>query len=73
MNGETPYAITRAYLAPQLDYDHDNNQFVMNGVAIAGYTPGATIEIYVAAQAIQAEGFADYNAALNTFTTHPWA
>lgn len=71
---ETPNAITAAYLAPELDYDHDTNKFVMNGTAINGYTPGETIEIYVAAQAIQAEGFADYDAALNTgFATHPWA
>ncbi len=70
---ETDNVITAAYLAPALDYDNDNGKFVMNGTAINDYTPGETIEIYVAAQAIQAEGFADYVAALNTFNTHPWA
>jgi len=70
---ETSDAITAAYLAPELDYDHDTGLFVMNGNVIENYTPGEKIEIYVAAQAIQAAGFADYNAALNNFTTHPWA
>ena len=70
---ETPNAITAAYLAPQLDYDHDANRFVMNGVTISDYTPGETISVYVSAQAIQAEGFGDYASALDTFTTHPWA
>lgn len=73
VNGETTNVITAAYLAPQLDYDHDADRFVMNGTVIDGYIPGDSIDIHVAAQAIQSEGFADYNTALNTFTTHPWA
>ena len=71
VGAETSDAITAAYLAPQLDYQ--NGKFVMNGMVIENYTPGESIDIYVSAQAIQAEGFADYNAALNNFTTHPWA
>ena len=70
---ETPNAITAAYFAPQLDYDHDTGKFVMNGVTIADYTPGEVINIYGAAQAIQAAGFDGYEKALNNFTTHPWA
>lgn len=70
---ETPNAITAAYLAPQLDYDHEAERFVMNGVTINDYIPGETINIYVAAQAIQADGFSDYESALNNFATHPWA
>ena len=70
---ETPNAITAAYLAPELDYDHDTNRFVMNGTVIDAYVPGKSISIYVAAQAIQAAGFDGYDSALNNFTTHPWA
>ena len=73
VNTETSNAITAAYLAPQLDYDHDANRFVMNGTKIADYIPGESIDIYVAAQAIQAAGFDGYDSALNNFTTHPWA
>lgn len=68
---DTTDVITAAYLAPELDYR--DGKFIMNGTPIDGYTPGTAIDIYVGAQAIQAEGFADYNSALNTFTTHPWA
>ena len=68
---ETSKAITAAYLAPQVDYQ--NGKFVMNGTVIEGYVPGTSVNIYVAAQAIQAQGFADYDSALNNFTTHPWA
>ena len=68
---ETSDVITAAYMAPELDYQ--NGKFVMNGTVIENYTPGEKIEIYVAAQAIQADGFEDYDSALNNFTTHPWA
>ena len=67
---ETTNVITAAYLAPQLDYQ--NGKFVMNGTVIENYTPGTSIEIYVAAQAIQAQGFDGYVQALENFTTHPW-
>ena len=73
VNAETSDVITAAYLASQLDYDHDTNRFVMNGTAITDYIPGESINIYVAAQAIQAAGFDGYDSALNNFTTHPWA
>lgn len=73
VNAETSDVITAAYLAPQLDYDHDTNRFVMNGTVIDAYVPGESINIYVAAQAIQAAGFDGYDSALNNFTTHPWA
>lgn len=68
---ETPNAITAAYMAPQLDYK--DGKFVMNGVVINDYTPGESISVYVAAQAIQAAGFGDYTAALDNFVNHPWA
>ena len=68
---ETSDVITAAYMAPELDYQ--NGKFVMNGTVIEDYIPGEKIEIYVAAQAIQADGFEDYDSALNNFTTHPWA
>lgn len=69
---ETSNVITAAYMAPQLDYQ--DGKFVMNGTVIEDYTPGESIDIYVAAQAIQAEGFADYDSALSSgFSTHPWA
>jgi len=67
---ETTDAITAAYMAPELDYR--DGRFVMNGTVIADYVPGASIDIYVGAQAIQAQGFDTYNSALNNFTTHPW-
>ena len=67
---ETSDVITAAYMAPELDYQ--NGKFVMNGTVIEDYIPGEKIEIYVAAQAIQADGFEDYDSALNNFTTHPW-
>ena len=70
VGAETTDVITAAYLAPELDYR--DGKFVMNGTAIENYTPGESIEIYVAAQAIQSEGFADYDSALNTFTGNPW-
>ena len=73
VNTETNDVITAAYLASQLDYDHDTNRFVMNGTVIDAYVPGESIHIYVAAQAIQAAGFDGYDSALNNFTTHPWA
>ena len=68
---ETSDVITAAYMAPELDYQ--NGKFVMNGTVIEDYIPGEKIEIYVAAQAIQADGFDGYDSALNNFTTHPWA
>ena len=67
---ETSNVITAAYMAPELDYQ--NGKFVMNGTAIDNYTPGESIDIYVGAQAIQADGFDGYDSALNNFTTHPW-
>lgn len=73
VGAETENVITAAYLAPQLDYDHEINRFVMDGVTITDYIPGQSIDIFVGAQAIQAAGFADSDNALNTFTTHPWA
>ena len=71
VNAETSNVITAAYMAPELDYQ--NGKFVMNGTVIEDYTPGKSIDIYVAAQAIQAAGFHGYDDALNNFTTHPWA
>lgn len=70
---ETSNAITAAYLAPQLDYNHEANRFVMDGAVIESYVPGESIHIYVAAQAIQAAGFDGYDSALNNFTANPWA
>jgi len=70
-NAETSDVITAAYMAPQLDYQ--DGKFVMNGTVLDSYIPGEAVEIYVGAQAIQADGFNDYDAALNNFTTHPWA
>ena len=71
VNAETSDAITAAYMAPELDYQ--DGKFVMNGTVIDDYVPGTSIDIYVAAQAIQAQGFSDATTALNTgFTTHPW-
>ena len=73
VGAETENVIKAAYLAPQLDYNHEAKRYVMNGIIISDYIPGESIDIYVAAQAIQAAGFTDYNSALDTFTTHPWA
>lgn len=61
---ETEKFIVAAYLAPELDYR--DGKFIMKGTAI-DYTPGTKIDIYVAAQAIQAQGFDNADAALNTF------
>lgn len=62
---ETEYVITGAYLDAKLDYDNDRNRFVMDGVEISNYVPGETIDIYVIAQAVQAEGFANATDALD--------
>ena len=62
---ETAYVITGAYLDAKLDYDNDRNRFVMDGVEISNYVPGETINIYVIAQAVQAEGFANAAEALD--------
>ena len=69
----TSDVITAAYLAPQLDYDHDEARYVMNGTVIKDYIPGESIKIYVAAQAIQAAGFDGYVSALDNFAGNPWA
>jgi predicted ribosomally synthesized peptide with SipW-like signal peptide len=65
----TAHAITGAYLDAALDYNKDTNRFVMNGTEITDYVPGDAIYVYVAAQGIQAEGFADAASALATFGT----
>lgn len=72
---KTSDVITGAYLDAALDMREIDgvNHFVMNGTVITDYTVGDAINVYVAAQAIQSEGFTDKDGALNTFVNHPWA
>lgn len=71
----TKYVITGAYLDAKLDVitEEGVTYFTMDGEKIEGYVVGETIEILVAAQAIQSEGFTDKDSALDTFVNHPWA
>lgn len=61
----TAFAITGAYLDAKLDYNNETDRFVMDGVELTEYVPGTQIDVYVVAQAVQAEGFADAESALN--------
>lgn len=72
---ETSDVITGAYLDAALDLREVDGvaRFVMGDTVITDYTVGEVINVYVAAQAIQSEGFADADSALNTFANHPWA
>ena len=72
---ETSDVITGAYLDAALDLREVDGvaRFVMGDMVITDYTVGEVINVYVAAQAIQSEGFADADSALNTFANHPWA
>ncbi len=47
--------------------------FTMNGVVISGFNANGKLNVYVATQAIQSEGFDSASQALETFATHPWA
>jgi len=51
----------------------DESGFVAHTKNDDGSYTSVDINVLVAAQAIQADGFADYEAALANFTTHPWA
>lgn len=72
---KTSDVITGAYLDAALDLREVDGvaRFVMGDTVITDYTVGDAINVYVAAQAIQSEGFADKDSALDTFVNHPWA
>ena len=46
--------------------------FTMNNTTITGFDANGSLNVYVATQAIQADGFADASAALANFANHPW-
>lgn len=50
----------------------DKSEFVAHTKNADGSYSTAKVNVLVGAQAIQADGFADYEAALANFTTHPW-
>ena len=60
-------------------YDTDNDgktdtaYFVMNGVEISSVNVADTVNVLVASQGIQTEGFADAEAALNGIQVNPWS
>ena len=47
--------------------------FVMGANTITGFNASGKLNVYVATQAIQADGFASKEAALANFVAHPWA
>lgn len=62
----TPDFITGAYLDAGLDVQEDTNgvlRFVMNGQMIGTFDASAPINVYVAGQAVQADGFGENAAA----------
>lgn len=62
---ETSDTITGVYLNAALDYDNDNNCYIMDGKAIEGYSLERTIKVYVVAQAVQSKDFENAEDALN--------
>jgi predicted ribosomally synthesized peptide with SipW-like signal peptide len=58
--------ITGAYLDHRMDYNKDTGFYSMNGVDITDYTVGNPVELYVYAQAVQAQGFSGYTVALDS-------
>ena len=73
----TTSAIQGVYIdsATDLDVVNENTAyFVMGGSQVTGFNAMGELNVYVASQAVQADGFADADAALSAaFTTHPWA
>ena len=62
----TPIFITGAYLDAKLDVKEDANgilRFVMNGTMIDSFDASTPINVYVAGQAVQADGFENMTAA----------
>lgn len=76
----TTPVIEGVYISASADmdvtYDAEGNatsaQFMMNGSAVAGFDATQKINVYVASQAIQENGFANATEALANFSTHPW-
>ena len=86
----TPELLKGVYLASDVDLLEDGNGnlefirrvgdyidhsgFIAHTLKADGNYTSNPVNVLVAAQAIQAQGFADANTALNTgFPTHPWA
>ena len=63
---KTENVIEAAYLDHQVNYNPETGKFVMNGTETPNYGPESTIDVYVVAQAVQAEGFDTYTAALDS-------
>lgn len=75
-NTTTAMVIEGVYINKEVDMDVVSDTvayFVVNGQQVTGFNAMEKINVYVATQAIQTEGFADAAAALATFNTHPWA
>ena len=60
-----------------ITYDDEGNistaYFVMSGETITDFNANGNLNVYVATQAIQAQGFDTAAAGLANFATHPWA
>ncbi len=77
----TDAAINGIYIDERADMDatYDANgvvtsaHFVMNDTEITDFDATGKLNVYVASQAIQAQGFTVDTAFVGTFATHPWA
>ncbi len=77
----TDAVISGVYVDKDADLDVERDDqgnvtaayFVMGTNTITGFDASDKLNVYVATQAIQADGFADADAALANFAAHPWA
>ncbi len=80
----TPNSLEYVYIDKTIDlnvYDTDNDgvndtaYFVLaDGTEITGFNAAGKLNVYAVTQGVQAKGFADYTAALDSaFANHPWA
>ena len=77
----TDAVISGVYIDKNADLDVERDaqgnvtaaHFVMGTNTITGFDASGKLNVYVATQAIQADGFASKEAALASFVAHPWA
>lgn len=77
----TDAVISGVYVDKEADLDVERDTqgnvtaayFVMGTNKITGFNANNKLNVYVATQAIQADGFASKEAALANFAAHPWA
>lgn len=76
VNTTTADVIEGVYINADVDLDvldAATAYFVVNGSQVTGFNALETVNVYVATQAIQVDGFENAASALATFDTHPWA